>query len=76
MFKYKKAKYLKKYEAQRGKMGLAQIKQFLSVQASFVSHAKHVTDRRDKCPWGANSYNLLKIVGELNERNHFDYTRA
>ncbi len=63
-YKYKKAKYLKEYEAQRGKMGLAQIKQFLSVQASFVSHAKH-----------ANSYNLMNKVGNINETDPFDYTR-
>jgi len=42
------------YENQKGKMGLEEIKEFLSVQASFASHAKH-----------ANSYNLMK----KNRRN-------
>jgi len=46
-YKRKKAKYLDRYEAQKGKMSLVEIKQFLSLQASFVSHIKH-----------ANSYNL------------------
>ena len=64
-FKYKKARYLERYEVQKGKMDLSEIKAFLSVKASFASHAKH-----------ANSYNLLKKVGELNEKNPFDYTRA
>ena len=64
-YKYKKAKYLDDYEAQKGKMSLVEIKQFLSVQASFAGHIKH-----------ANSYNLLKKVGKINETNPFDYDRA
>jgi len=64
-FKYKKAKYLEEYENQKGKMSLAEIKSFLSVRASFVSHIKH-----------ANSYNLYNKVGTINETNPFDYDRA
>lgn len=45
-------------------MNLSEIKEFLSVQASFASHIKH-----------ANSYNLNKKVGVLNENNPFDYDR-
>lgn len=41
-YKYKKAKYLESYEEQKGKMSLEEIKQFLSVQASFVGHVKCV----------------------------------
>ena len=62
-YKKKKADYLNGYEAKRGKMELAEIKKFLSVQASFVGQIKHVPDRRDKCPWGADSFNLLNKVG-------------
>lgn len=64
-YKYKKAKYLENYEKQKGKMNLEEIKAFLSVQASFASHAKH-----------ANSYNLMKKIGALHESNPFDYDRA
>jgi hypothetical protein len=64
-FKYKKAKYLEAYEAQKGQMSLAEIKRFLSVRASFVSHAKH-----------ANSYNLLHTIGAINETNPFDLDRT
>jgi len=46
-------------------MSLLEIKKFLSVQASFVSHIKH-----------ANSYNLNQKTGVLNETNPFDYDRA
>lgn len=63
-FKYKKANYLQKYEKQKGNMSLEEIKQFLSVQASFIGHISH-----------ANSYNLTKKVGVLNEKNPFDYDR-
>ncbi|CAA6819502.1 MAG: Retron-type RNA-directed DNA polymerase (EC [uncultured Sulfurovum sp.] len=75
-YKAKKAKYLDDYEKQKGNMSLVEIKQFLSVQASFASHCKHVPDRRDKCPWGANSFNLTHKVGRLDETNPFDYSRA
>jgi hypothetical protein len=61
-FKYKKALFLKSYEAQKGKMSLAQIKRFLSVQASFAGHIKH-----------ANSYNLSQKVGVIDEKNPFEY---
>ncbi len=64
-YKYKKAQYLDRYEALEGTMKLAEIKQFLSVQASFVGHIKH-----------ANSYKLLKKVGYIDEKNPFDYVRA
>jgi len=46
-------------------MNLAEIKSFLSVQASFVSHTKH-----------SNSFNLMNRVGVLDENNPFDYDRA
>jgi len=64
-FKVKKAVYLNSYEAQKGKMNLAEIKSFLSVQASFVSHIQH-----------SNSFNLMNKVGVLDENNPFDYDRA
>lgn len=64
-FKYKKAKYLQSYENQKGKMGLEEIKRFLSVQASFAGHIGH-----------ANSYNLKNKVGVIHESNPFDYDRA
>jgi len=64
-YKRKKAKYLDTYEKKEGKMSLLEIKQFLSVKASFVSHVKH-----------ANSYNLTQKIGVLNETNPFDYARA
>jgi len=53
------------YENQREKMSRGQIKQFLSVQASFVGHIKH-----------ANSYTLNQHVGVIHENNPFDYDRA
>ncbi len=64
-FKKKKAKYLQNYENQKGKMSLLEIKEFLSVKASFASHTKH-----------ANSYNLNQNIGVLHETNPFDYARA
>ncbi|MBU1684613.1 RNA-directed DNA polymerase [Patescibacteria group bacterium] len=64
-YKAKKAVYLNSYEAQRGNMSLAEIKKFLSVQASFVSHIQH-----------ANSFNLMNKVGKLDENNPFDYDRT
>ncbi len=64
-FKYKKAKYIQSYEEQKGKMSLEEIKKFLSVQASFVGHISH-----------ANSYNLKRKVGVLDEKNPFDYDRC
>jgi len=64
-YKKKKAKYLKAYENQKGRMSLLEIKTFLSVKASFVGHIKH-----------ANSYNLNQKIGALNETNPFDYARA
>ncbi len=64
-YKAQKAVYLNEYEKQRGKMQLAEIKKFLSVQASFVSHIQH-----------SNSFNLMKKVGVLDENNPFNYDRA
>ena len=64
-YKKKKALYLKEYERQKGKMNLVEIKAFLSVQASFVGHVQH-----------ANSFNLLNKVGQIDEKNPFDYDRA
>ena len=64
-YKQKKAKYLDTYEKQKGKMNLEEIKQFLSVQASFVGHIKH-----------SNSYNLYNKVGKIDEKNPFDYDMA
>ena len=46
-------------------MNLEEIKQFLSVQASFVGDANH-----------ANSYNLIQKIGAIDENNPFDYDRA
>jgi len=40
-YKQKKASYLDRYESLKGKMERAEIKEFLSVQASFLAHAKH-----------------------------------
>ena len=51
--------------AQKGKMTLAEIKHFLSVQASFASHIKH-----------ADSFNLFNKVGKVDESNPFDFDRA
>ena len=64
-FKHKKAKYLSAYEKEKGIMGLEEIKQFLSVQASFVGHSSY-----------ANSYNLQQKVGVIHESNPFDYDRC
>lgn len=60
-YKCKKAKYLDRYEKLKGKMSLAQIEEFLSVQASFVGHCRH-----------ANSYNLLQKVGYIDEKKYMD----
>ncbi len=64
-YKQKKAQYLCDYEEQQGKMGLAQIKDFLSVQASFAGHCKH-----------ADSYNLLNKVGKIDETDPFAFDRV
>ncbi len=57
-------------------MSLEEIKAFLSVRASFAGHIKHVPDRRDKCPWGANSYNLNQKTGVIDETYPYNYARA
>ena len=54
-FKYKKAKYLTEYEKLNGDMRLAEIKRFLSLQASFKGHCSH-----------ANSYRLIKQTYRSN----------
>ncbi len=64
-FEHKKAKYLDEYERQKGIMGLLDIKQFLSVKASFESRAKH-----------EDSFNLLKKQGVFDDKNPFDFDRA
>jgi hypothetical protein len=46
-------------------MSPEKIKQFLSVQASFVGHCSH-----------ANSYYLVQKTGVLNENNPFNYDRT
>ncbi len=61
-YKYKKAKFLDKYEEQKGKMNLEEIKYFLSVQASFIAHIK----------W-ANAYKLQKQIGECDEKKYISY---
>ena len=58
-FKYKKAHFLERYEKLRGKMELEEIKRWLSVQASFAGHASF-----------ANSYNLMKKVGNINDEKY------
>ncbi len=64
-FKRKKARFIEKYDKRQGKMSLAEIKQFLSVRASFAGHIRH-----------ANSYNLSQKTGALDETNPFEYDRA
>jgi len=64
-FKLKKARYLSAYEKQKGEMGLSEIKEFLSVKASFAGHCKH-----------ADSYHLNQKIGVLHETNPFDYART
>jgi hypothetical protein len=58
-FRYKKAKYLQRYEELKGDMSLEEINKFLSVQSSFVAHAKH-----------ADSFKLIKKIGEMNEEKY------
>lgn len=60
-YKFKKAKYLDEYERQKGKMSLVEIKQFLSLQSSFVGHIKH-----------ANSYNLKQKIGEFDDEKYIN----
>ena len=60
-FKFKKAKYLEKYESLDGKMSLEEIKGFLSVLASFHGHIKH-----------SNSYNLKNKVGVIDDQKYID----
>ncbi len=60
-YKVKKARYLNEYERQKGKMSLVEIKEFLSVQSSFVGHIKH-----------ANSYNLKQKVGQFDDKKYIN----
>jgi len=46
-------------------MGLEEIRAFLFVQASFARDIKY-----------ANSFNLMKIAGVLDENNPFNYDRT
>ena len=64
-FKCKKARFLDRYEREKGKMSLEEIKRFLSVRASFLGHIKH-----------SNSYRLQNRVGAIHETNPFDDDRA
>lgn len=64
-FKYKKAKYLKRYEALKGNMSLEEIKQFLCVQASYKGHCSH-----------ANSYNLIQKTGGFDEEKYIELNVA
>ena len=57
-------------------MSLEEIRAFLSLQASFAGHIKHVSDRKDKFPWGVNSFKLQNKVGTIDESNPFNYDRA
>lgn len=57
-YKFKKAKYLTRYENLKGKMNIEEIKKFLAIQASFLAHIK----------W-ANSYNLKNKVGYIDEHS-------
>lgn len=58
-------------------MKLSEIKKFLSVKASFAPLCKACAlTVGKKCPWGANSFNLLNKVGRLDENNPFDVHRA
>ena len=46
-------------------MGLLEIKQFLSLKASFMGHCNH-----------ADSYNLINKVGKINEKDPFSFDRC
>ena len=50
--------YLESYEELKGTMKLVEIKEFLSLQASFASQA--------------NSYNLMKKVGSINDEKYIN----
>jgi len=61
-YKYKKAKYLDKYEQSNTNMSIEEIKKFLEVQASFFGHIKH-----------SNSYNLKKTIGDIDEKKYINF---
>jgi retron-type reverse transcriptase len=58
-FKYKKTKFLDKYEKSKANMSLEEIRNFLSVQASFKGHISH-----------SNSYRLNLKTGVINDEKH------
>ena len=58
-FKFKKAKFLQKYEDMRADVDSKEIERFLSVKASFIGHIKH-----------ANSFNLMKKVGVIDDEKY------
>lgn len=64
-YKYKKAQYLSSYEKAQGRMDKEKIETFLSKKASFYGHVKH-----------ANSFKLIKKVGNIDEKDPFDYDRV
>jgi hypothetical protein len=62
-FKYKKARFLDKYEKFQGSIKLKdEIDKFLAVKSSFKSHCKH-----------ANSYKLLNKVGKENDEKYINF---
>lgn len=63
-YKFKKAKYLERYEKEEGKMDFELIKAFLAVQSSFTGHCKH-----------ANSYKLLKTQKIKDDQNEEKYCK-
>ncbi|MEA3315550.1 MAG: hypothetical protein U9Q30_06845 [Campylobacterota bacterium] len=56
--------HLRRDGTRKGNMSLEEIKQFLSVKASFNGHIKY-----------ANSFKLNKKIGEIDEINPFDFDR-
>ena len=64
-YKYKKAKYLDKYERLNGTMQLEEIKKFLAIKASFIGHIKH-----------SNSYRLQQKVGVFDDEKYIDMVRS
>ena len=61
-YKYKKSRFLQKYEESEGKLSLEKIEKFLAVKASFLGHIKH-----------SNSYNLKNKIGEIDEEKYINF---
>lgn len=61
-YKCSKAQHLDKYEKMKGKMTREEILKFNSKIASFKGHCIH-----------ADSYRLLKTIGEIDEKDPFSY---